>query len=290
MAGQLGAVALLVASLVVGIGVWAGREAGELFMTGLSLAVAVVPEGLPAVVTITLALGATAMARQNAVVRRLQAIETLGAASVICTDKTGTLTENKMTATRIWMPHAAFSVTGTGYDPMGHIARDNQRVRASDDLCLDAALSTAALCNHASLRRHEGEWVMQGSPTEGALVVLAHKGWVKLPDDREPVNEEPFSSERKRMSVLVGTPPTLHCKGAPEQVLERCDRIATPSGATALDDACRGSVMEAYHAMAEQGLRVIALASRPATDPTDSRGTADIQRLGRDHRPTAPGS
>jgi Ca2+-transporting ATPase len=270
LAGQLGAVALLVASLVVGIGVWAGREAGELFMTGLSLAVAVVPEGLPAVVTITLALGATAMARQNAVVRRLQAIETLGAASVICTDKTGTLTENKMTATRMWMPHAEFSVTGTGYDPMGHVARDDQRIRASDDPCLEAALSTAALCNHANLRRHEGEWVMHGSPTESALVVLAHKGWVKLPDDQESVHEQPFSSERKRMSVLVGTPPTLHCKGAPEQILERCDRIATPNGPTVLDDAGHSRVIEAFHAMAEEGLRVIALASRPATDHTDT--------------------
>lgn len=270
LAGQLGAVALLVASLVLAIGVYAGREAGELFMTGLSLAVAIVPEGLPAVVTITLALGATAMARQKAVVRRLQAIETLGAASVICTDKTGTLTENKMTATQVWMPHGEFSVTGTGYDPMGHIASNDQRIRASDDACLEAALLTAALCNHASLRRHEGEWIMHGSPTEGALVVLAHKGWVKLPSDLEQIHEQPFSSERKRMSVLVGTPAHLHCKGAPEQVLERCDRMVTPGGPVALSDDDRTRVMGAYKTMAEHGLRVIALASRPAVDATDT--------------------
>lgn len=269
LAAQLGAVAVLVAGFVVGVGVRTGREPGELFMTGLSLAVAIVPEGLPAVITITLALGATAMVRQNAVVRRLQAIETLGAASVICTDKTGTLTENKMTATQIWMPHASFSVTGTGYDPTGHIARDGRRMRAQDDPALRATLLTASLCNHASLRRQEGKWIMQGTPTEGALIVLAHKGWVQLPTDSKPLGEEPFSSERKRMSVVAGNPPTLYCKGAPERVVELCQSVLGPDGAVTLDANGRIGIREAYERMAGEGLRVIALASRPARSSAD---------------------
>ncbi len=269
LAGQLGVVALLIAGLVVGVGLWAGREMSELFMTGLSLAVAIVPEGLPAVVTITLALGATAMARRNAVVRRLQAIETLGAASVICTDKTGTLTENKMTATRIWMPHANFDVTGTGYDPAGHIARDGGRVRAADDACLDATLRTAALCTHATLDRHEGVWQMHGTPTEGALVVLAAKGWLDLQGTTEPLGEVPFSSDRKRMSVVAGYPPVLHCKGAPEQVLACCDHVMTTQGSMPLENADRERILQAYESMAQDGLRVIALASRPADGPND---------------------
>jgi len=269
LAGQLGAVAFGVATLVVAVGVWAGQDAADLFMTGLSLAVAIVPEGLPAVVTITLALGATAMARQNAVVRRLQAIETLGAASVICTDKTGTLTENKMTATRVWMPHRSFSVTGTGYDPTGHINNQTGRIRAADDACLDAALTTAALCTHAILQRDAGAWQMHGSPTEGALVVLAYKGWVKLPANREPLGELPFTSERKRMSVVVGTPPYLHCKGAPERVLDCCDRVITPEGTAPLTGEVRRQILDAYEQLASDGLRVIALASRPAKSNDD---------------------
>ena len=269
LAAQLGAVALGVAALVVAIGIRAGQEPAELFMTGLSLAVAIVPEGLPAVVTITLALGATAMARQKAVVRRLQAIETLGAASVICTDKTGTLTENKMTATRIWMPHAVYEATGTGYDPAGHIAHQGQRIRAGDDPCLNSALMTAALCTHASLQRDAGVWAMHGAPTEGALLVLAYKGWVRLPDDAEPLSENPFSSDRKRMSVVVGDPPVLHCKGAPERVLDCCETVATPGGRQPMDDTARQTVLEAYERMAAQGLRVVALASRPARSADD---------------------
>lgn len=124
LAKQLGFVALLIANLIMALGVWSGRPLTEMFMTGISLAVAMVPEGLPAVVTITIALGAAALVRQNALTRHLQAVETLGAASVICTDKTGTLTENKITATAIWTPQVSYQVTGTGYDPSGHIAVD----------------------------------------------------------------------------------------------------------------------------------------------------------------------
>ena len=189
LAGQIGFASVLIAAVIIVLGTLVGRPLFQMVMTGLSLAVAMVPEGLPAVVTITLALGASAMARKKALARRLQAVETLGAASVICTDKTGTLTENKMTATRIWMPGADYEVTGSGYDPAGHIARNGSRVRASDDPALSELLATAATCNHARLDRSGDTWKMIGEPTEGALMVLAYKGWLDLPDPEQRVAE-----------------------------------------------------------------------------------------------------
>ena len=273
MAGGLAIAAILIAIAVVVVGLFSGRELSELFMVGLSLAVAIVPEGLPAVVTITLALGATAMARQKAIVRRLQAVETLGAASVICTDKTGTLTENQMTATAVWMPHVSLAVTGTGYDPAGHLEQGGQRIRGADDPCLEAALRTAIICTHARLIRDGAAWRMQGDPTEGALVTLAYKGWVDLPEPGAVLSETAFTSARKRMSVLARPPLMLHCKGAPESVLEHCTALLTPEGPVPLDTAARDAVHAAYHAMASQGMRVLALASRAARsiEDTDER-------------------
>jgi len=264
LAKQLGVAALLVAAGVTALGIALGRDPVEMVMMGLSLSVAMVPEGLPAVVTITLALGATAMARQNALARRLQAVETLGAASVICTDKTGTLTENKMTATHIWTADQQYDVTGTGYDPAGHIEMDGTRLRAADDPMLAAILEVGLYCSHAQINRQGETWQMVGAPTEGALVTLAYKGWCDLPKERALIAEVPFSSARKRMSVLyqsAGETKVLS-KGAPEQVLEICTRIMTRQGEQALNADAIASVEAAYAEMAAQGLRVIALAHR----------------------------
>ena len=268
LARQLGLAALLVAAGVAGLGIVLGRDLTEMVMTGLSLSVAMVPEGLPAVVTITLALGATAMVRQNALARRLQAVETLGAASVICTDKTGTLTENKMTATRIWTFDQSYEVTGTGYDPAGHIAADGKRVRAADDPILLAVLNTGLHCSHARLVPAGKTWTMVGAPTEGALVTLAYKGWCPLPTERGVLAEIPFSSDRKRMSVLYQSPDgtQILTKGAPEQILEICTQILSHDGPLDLTPARRQSISDAYATMAADGLRVIALASRRAPD------------------------
>jgi Ca2+-transporting ATPase len=240
-------------------------------MTGLSLAVAIVPEGLPAVVTITLALGAAAMVRQNALARRLQAIETLGAASVICTDKTGTLTENKMTATRIWTPKQTYLVTGTGYDPAGHIEdSDKKRVRSRDDVYLGEILKIAATCTHANLRRGSDGWKMTGSPTEGALLTLAYKGWQPPADEEGVASEIPFDSDRKRMSVLsrIDEDFEILMKGAPEAVLSVSTQLRTPSGTKHLSDEDLASIRQAYEAMAGEGLRVMAFAERRTSDQT----------------------
>ena len=268
LARQLGVVALLIAATIMGLGVWSGRPVTEMFMTGISLAVAMVPEGLPAVVTITIALGAAALVRQNALTRRLQAVETLGAASVICTDKTGTLTENKMTATAIWTPLGRYTVTGTGYDPSGHIAMDGEKRRASNDPVLAAVLAVCAGCNHANLQHRDGEWIMIGTPTEGALLALAYKGWAALPDAAQVIGELPFRSDRKRMSVLRDTPdgPQIMTKGAPERLRDLCTTVLGPDGPLPMTDTARAQIDAAYTDMAADGQRIIALATGPAPD------------------------
>ncbi|MHA6323644.1 cation-translocating P-type ATPase [Roseivivax sp. CAU 1753] len=268
LAYQLGIAAILVAVGVTTLGLLLGRDLNEMVMTGLSLSVAMVPEGLPAVVTITLALGATAMVRQKALARRLQAVETLGAASVICTDKTGTLTENKMTATQIWTLDRRYDVTGTGYDPAGHIAFEGARIRASDDPVLNAVLQAGLFCSHARLVNDGAHWHLIGAPTEGALITLGYKGWCDLPDERGLLAEIPFSSARKRMSVLyrAENDVLVLTKGAPENVLEICTQVMTRAGVQAMSATDRTAITQAYEGLAQQGLRVMALASRPAPD------------------------
>jgi Ca2+-transporting ATPase len=266
LARQMGFAAIALGGAVVVAGLAVGQDLLDMFMTGLSLAVAIVPEGLPAVVTITLALGASAMVRHHALARRLQAVETLGAASVICTDKTGTLTENKMTAARVWLPgNRAFTVTGTGYDPSGHIEGPSGPLRHGDDPVLSELLDCAMICNHASLHQDAGQWQMVGEPTEGALMTLAYKGWAPLPDPACVLSEEAFSSERKRMSVVstCNGGPVLYAKGAPEAILDVCSHLAGPEGPAPMIGPARQLVETAYSEMAGVGLRVIALASAP---------------------------
>jgi Ca2+-transporting ATPase len=280
LAGHIGLAALLVAGSIVALGLWVGRPLFEMFMTGLSLAVAMVPEGLPAVVTITLALGASAMARRNALVRQLQAIESLGAASVICTDKTGTLTENQMTVTDLWTADQNYTVTGTGYDPTGHISSGGAKTRAATDKVLAQVLETALACNHATLQRDGSDWQMIGTPTEGALVTLAYKGWgPAIPPDAR-LAERPFTSDRKRMSVLVrgDSGARLHVKGAPEAILDRATQVMTRDGPTPLTAERLDAIDAAYRQMARRGQRVLALAVRDtAPDDTDER---DLVLLG----------
>ncbi|MCU4653948.1 cation-transporting P-type ATPase [Roseibacterium sp. SDUM158016] len=268
LARQLGYIALGVAALVAGFGIWRGLEALQVFMLGLSMAVAMVPEGLPAVVTVTLALGAGAMARQNALVRRLQAVETLGAASVICTDKTGTLTENAMTANRLRTEDSAYSITGTGHDPAGHVERAGIKVHAASDATLALVCHVAQVCNNARLVREGDRWQPIGDPTETALIVLAHKAWAETPDPVNRVAELPFTSERKRMSVLErdGDGLRLCMKGAPETVLPISSFVWCDGQARPMTEADRDALHDAATEMAAEGLRVIGLAFRDAQD------------------------
>lgn len=261
---KLGLYSILISIFVAVAGLLTGKDLMEMFLTGVSLAVAVVPEGLPAVVTITLALGIKAMVRQKALLRRLQAAETLGAATVICTDKTGTITENQMTLKEIWLPHERIHVTGIGYDPAGHFEKEGKRLDYHKDPALLRFLRTGLLCNHASLQKEGEEWKIVGEPTEAALIVAAYKAWMSREEDLEPISEFSFNSERKRMSVVYEEDGdlVLYAKGAPEVILERSAYLTDHDKVVPLDESARAKIIHAYEEMAQNGLRTLALAYR----------------------------
>ena len=250
-----------------------GGKVAEAFLLSVSLAVAAVPEGLSAVVTVALALGLQRMARRNALIRRLPSVETLGAVTVICSDKTGTLTRNQMTVQEIAVGGRWYDVTGGGYEPVGefHNRSDANSVDPQREPDLLQSLTVGAWCSHAQVTRgseSNGEWEVVGDPTEGALVVAAMKAGVRL-SEREPriVHEIPFSSDRKAMSVVARADDGrlfMYTKGAPEVVLGRCTRELLAGQVQSLTDARRSEILQAAHAMGERALRVLGLAYREA--------------------------
>jgi len=261
---KLGLYSVLISILVALTGWLSGKDLTEMFLTGVSLAVAVVPEGLPAVVTITLALGIKAMVKQKALLRRLQAAETLGSATVICTDKTGTLTKNEMTVKEIWLPHEKLHVTGIGYDPAGHFEKDGKRHDYKHDQALQLFLKTGLRCNHAALQKEKTGWKIIGEPTEASLIVAAYKAWMSQDAKTKVVSEFSFNSERKRMSVVYKENGTLvaYVKGAPEVILERSTQILINGKTVPLDKEWKSKITHVFETMAEQGLRTLALAYR----------------------------
>ena len=266
------------------------KEILELFMTSISLAIAAVPEGLPAVVTICLALGMQRMVRRHALLRRLPAVETLGTATTICSDKTGTLTKNEMTVTRLWADGGFYDVAGRGYDPVGSLTRGDQAIQPLESLPLRSLMQGALLCNDAALERIEAQngethvtWRMVGDPTEGALVVLAGKAglWRDEVEREHPrVAEVPFDSVRKRMTTVHAMPGEearyrAYVKGAPDLLLSLCTQIETERGVEPMTEATRAAIESANDEMASQALRVLAVACRPLTDA--DIGTIDWQ-------------
>ena len=236
---------LLVSALLLAYGYFVGhRDFSEMFMAVVGMAVAAIPEGLPAVLTITLAIGVQAMARRHAIVRRLPAIEAIGSVSVICTDKTGTLTRNEMVVAAAETPAGAFTVSGEGYAPEGAITPDGD---------LSALARAAALCNDAALREKQGRWMVEGDPMEGALLAFAGKAGISTRDRR--LDAIPFDSRHRFMAVLSESPAgrIVHVKGAPERVLGMCR------------DIDRQHWHERAEALARRGLRVLALAERVET-------------------------
>jgi Ca2+-transporting ATPase len=261
---QLGILAIGVSILVGATGWLLGKPLFEMFLTGVALAVAVVPEGLPAVVTITLALGIRAMVRRRALLRRLPAAETLGAATVICTDKTGTLTQNEMTVQRVWLPSGEIEVTGVGYAPTGHFGVNGHKIDHTSRRDLLDLLETGLHCNHARLYEDADGWHKIGEPTEAALVVAARKAGLDPDEAFHSVTEFSFNSIRKRMTIVEDRPEGLigQVKGAPEVILERCSRILDGAQERELSEADRVVADAAYQSLAEQGLRTLALARR----------------------------
>ena len=282
---QLGLLSIAISVVVAATGWLLGKPLLEMFLTGVSLAVAVVPEGLPAVVTITLALGIRAMIRRRALLRRLQAAETLGSATVICTDKTGTLTQNEMTVRRIWLPARELEVTGIGYEPAGHFEIDGAAVDYRQDPELLALLETGLHCNHARVQKTSEGWQALGEPTEAALLVAACKARLSRDEQAQPRTEFSFNSARKRMTLIEPAEQGLlaHVKGAPEVILERCTRIQQADRERPLSDEDHARFVAAYTRMAESGLRTLALARRalPADPaPDEDKVEQELTLLG----------
>ena len=267
---NLGIIILSIIVVVVLLGYLRGIPFFDMFLTGISLAVAAVPEGLPAVVTIVLALGVQQMIKKNAIIRRLPAVETLGATTVICSDKTGTLTQNEMTVRKLVFPEREIEVDGVGYQPSGQFRERNTPIQPDEDEAISLLLKAVTLCNNSYLRKMEGkeQWEIVGDPTEGALVVVGEKaGYRKevLENKYPRLRELIFNSERKRMSTIHQSPEGkvfLFSKGAPEQVLACCNTFRSDSKVFPLSQSQKEKVIEQNNGLALEALRVLAVAYR----------------------------
>lgn len=244
-----------------------GGKIIDVFLTAVSLAVAAIPEGLPAVVTITLALGVRKMVKRNALIRKLPSVETLGCATVICSDKTGTLTKNEMTVQKIYAAEKLFTVSGIGYNPSGEFFVDEGQINPSEYSGLMNILQCAVLCNGAELVKDTSGYRIAGDPTEGALLVTAAKAGIwKGPLEQEFafVNEIPFDSQRKLMTVIRKHNGNFiaFCKGAPDMLLERCANIEKKGITEILTELDKSRVQAANDGLADQAMRVLAVATR----------------------------
>jgi Ca2+-transporting ATPase len=270
-AKKLGIIIVFACAVIFALEILDPARAGDLldsFITAVALAVSAVPEGLPAVVTISLALGARELAKRNAIIRRLASAETLGATTIICSDKTGTLTKGEMTARKIYTNDKIFEVTGVGYEAKGEFLLNGEPVNAKEDVDLNLLLGASAVCTNAS---YDGETIL-GDTTEGALIVAAAKaGMTKdsLEKKYPRVHEIPFTSERKRMTTVhkMSEDKVLaFMKGAPEVVLNRCAKIAKNGEATKLGKKEKDKILQTNSEMAKNALRVLGVAFKELTE------------------------
>jgi len=287
---NLGIIILFVIAIVVLLGCLRGIGFFEMFMTGIALAVAAVPEGLPAVVTIVLALGVQQMIKRNAIIRRLPAVETLGATTVICSDKTGTLTQNQMTVQKLVTVNREIDVEGSGYEPVGQFKQNGKSIQPSDDKTLSLLLKVATLSNNSSLKQDPDNqhWDIIGDPTEGALIVAAAKAGYQEEDleNKYPrLKELTFDSDRKRMSTIHQTPDgntLLFVKGAPDQIIERCKSYMDNDKTEQLTESIKQKISEQNKELASSALRVLAVAYREITisekEKLDNKEKFDIDK------------
>lgn len=263
--------------LIFLLGILRGFDTLEMFLTAVSLAVAAIPEGLPAVVTIVLALGVQRMARRNGLVRKLPSVETLGSASVIASDKTGTITQNQMTVRRLYLATGeSLEVTGSGYEPKGDFLIDSKKVELSREPVFKRAMQVSRLCNSAELKGEEGgEWFVIGDPTEGALLTLAQKSGMdfeELKGSLTFVAEIPFDATRKMMTTIYKDRENIYhafIKGAPDMVLPRSSLLYSEDELTQMDEEKRSALVEVNEKFAGGALRVLALAYRRSESPFD---------------------
>lgn len=283
---QMGLLALGLCGVIFLVGVLRGLEVFQMFLTSVSLAVAAIPEGLPAIVTIVLALGVQRMAQKKAIIRKLPAVETLGAATVICSDKTGTLTQNAMTIRTIYTTGRLWSVTGDGFQPCGDFIGPDGQTDMGGEPALALLLKVGLLCNDAHLQEEAGEaglnWRVVGDPTEGALLVAAAKGGFYREDlniEFPRIMEFPFESVRKRMTTVhrgvlghrflddLGSGTWGFTKGAPDVILEHCDLYMGPNGIHPLTSEDKADFLAINNQMASKAMRVLGFAVKPLGDP-----------------------
>ena len=274
----------MIVALIVALGLFRGQPLIEMLIFGMALAVAVVPEALPAVVTISLALGVQRMVKRNALVRRLPAVETLGSTSVICSDKTGTLTKDEMTARQMYVAGHLVDIAGVGYVPEGEFSQNGTRLEPAQFAPLLYFLQAADLASDAHITPTAGDrWDVTGDPTEGALVVAAAKAGLHKADldAKFPrLNEIPFTSERKRMTTLVQTPDGVvaYAKGAPEVIIDSCTTQLTETGVVPLHASDREQLLNVGRQLASQAMRVLAIAHK--THATVADAERDMTFLG----------
>lgn len=271
---------LLICVIVIITGVIKGEPLFLMLMAGISLAVAAIPEGLPAIVTVCLALGMQRMIKRNAIVRKLPAVETLGCVTVICSDKTGTLTQNAMTVRKILVGNKCFDITGNGYDIKGKFISDNQEFDVKTSSVLLHCLKIGCLCNNSVLKRNDvgitglwrgkkENWSVEGDPTEGALIVAAAKAdlWrSEIEKQCVRIGEIPFESERRRMSVIYKNSSgscEIYVKGAPDTIIELCNRYDNGDTIEPLTKERADYIFENIEQMTSRALRVLAVAYRP---------------------------
>jgi Ca2+-transporting ATPase len=246
---------------------WRGGKLIDTFLTAVSLAVAAIPEGLPAVVTIALALGVQRMVKRHALIRRLRSVETLGSATVICSDKTGTLTKNEMTVQAVYAGQHLFQVTGIGYAPTGEFHLDDKKIKPQDYPDLVQALRIGVLCNGAQLNEERGTYKIVGDPTEAALLTVAGKADLWKPQEERKaafVDELPFDSERKKMTVVrkAGSHRAAFVKGAPDVLLADCVNVQVNGIVRPLTDEDFKSIVAANNDLTDQAMRVLGVAYR----------------------------
>ncbi len=255
-------ICLTVCAAVTIMGIYRGEPLLTMFMAGISLAVAAIPEGLPAIVTVVLALGVQRMARRNAIIRKLPAVETLGCTTVICSDKTGTLTQNKMSVIQLATLNRMLEIENDGYEPLGRFLQSGREFSIGGDPAASLLAETAFNCNNARLERRKGAYYLDGDPTEGALLAMAGKAGLSEPYKR--LGELPFDSERKRMSVLVvkNDRTWLMTKGAMEVLLPLCSSVFSEKGMVPLNTEVVQHFLSIQDLWASQGKRVLAFAAR----------------------------
>lgn len=279
----LGAVGIGLGILVLGLGLLRGYTVMEMVLFALAVVVSAVPAGLPAVISVTLALGVQRMAERNAIVRRLPSVEALGSTTVICADKTGTITENAMTVTRVWAGGRSYEVTGLGFEPIGEI-RPVDDESGEENRSLDKLVAISILANNAEIKEEDGEWQIDGDPTEGAIKVFAHKTEIDLQEleEKQPrLDEIPFSSDLKYMATLhpaaEGDKKIAYIKGAPERIIDFCSHMMEDGERVEVDGSRQEKIQKLNEEFAGQALRVMAGALREFDSGKEEIAPEDVE-------------